>query len=565
MSYALANQTKDVSNMQRWLRMTGLLILFSLFSYSTVEAALVVEPTSSIDVENPTNYVVGNKQMYIGGEDGYRTYRLSDGSLVHHVKGQATDVLDVSDDEQWVLTKQSSGLVTYDAKGMERHALQEAKWKHMTMSFNDDQIQARFLPGSSVAVILTKSSDLVWYDVATNEVEKQAFIGRNERYGPPNQQLRVSKHFIAIGEKAMITLYSHEGEMMSSIGIGALIESFDVTNDGMVVMTIKSGALYEYKWNAKGTFSRELDITGAIMMSPNGTFFSNETSLYDFKTGKRIYSSVQPGRVVFTPDSTRFISIGKRIEIYDTSSLDKRIRSIAVNPELKRIETDTKVRPSLIVTRADGTKETITEGVTWTTTSPERLAIEKGMFVGKQSGPVVVNATYEEHTTLFYVKVVPPPPLTDLEWLKAHKKALDQHGTFDGADHKIGTLYAKVKAPAGKLLIDKKIATRGKYHYDFLYAATNRSKKVNEIVLSFWNYKRPNITESVVQRAFGKPIQTWTKKSKSFETIRGNESWEKRFVGKIAAYRTKQKHTVWMYYDTSGKLRMFRLFESALK
>jgi hypothetical protein len=545
--------------------MTGLLILFSLFSYSTVEAALVVEPTSSIDVENPTNYVVGNKQMYIGGVDGYRTYQLSDGSLVHHVKGQATDVLDVSDDEQWVLTKQSSGLVTYDAKGMERHTLQEAKSEHMTISFNDDQIQARFLPGSSVAAILTESSGLVWYDVATNEVKKQAFIIQDGRFGPSPQTLRVSKQFIAVGEKTMMSLYTHEGEMMSSFGIGDLIESFDVTEDGLIMMVRADGWLNERNPITKTGFLREIGLHGNIMVSPNGTFFSNETVLYDFRTGKRIYSSVQPGRVVFTPDSTRFISIGKRIEIYDTSSLDKRIRSIAVNPELKRIETDTKVRPSLIVTRADGTKETITEGVTWTSTSPERLAIEKGMFVGKQSGPVVVNATYEEHTTLFYVKVVPPPPLTDLEWLRAHKKALDQNGSFDGADHKIGTLYAEVKAPAGKLLIDKKIATRGKYHYDFMYAATNRSKTVNEIVLSFWNYKRPNITESVVQRAFGKPIQTWTKKSKSFETIRGNKSWEKRSVGKIAAYRTKQKHTVWMYYDTSGKLRMFRLFESAPK
>ena len=102
------------------------------------------------------------------------------------MKGQATDVLDVSDDEQWVLTKQSSGLVTYDAKGIERHTLQEARWEHMTISFNDDQIQARFLPESSVAVILTESSGLVWYDVATNVVKKQVLISRNERYGPPN-------------------------------------------------------------------------------------------------------------------------------------------------------------------------------------------------------------------------------------------------------------------------------------------------------------------------------------------------------------------------------------------
>ena len=85
------------------------------------------------------------------------------------------------------------------------------------------------------------------------------------------------------------------------------------------------------------------------------------------------------------------------------------------------------------------------------------------------------------------------------------------------------------------------------------------------IVFSFWNYKRPNITERVVQRAFGKPIQTWTKKSKTFETINGSKSWEKRSVGKITAYRTKQKHTVWMYYDTGGKLRMFRLFEKVPK
>ncbi|WDH75361.1 hypothetical protein PTI97_11080 [Exiguobacterium marinum] len=551
--------------MKRWLRMTGLLILFSLFSYSTAEAALVVEPTSSIEVGNPTNYVVGNEHLYIGGEDGYRTYQLSDGSLVHDVKGQATDLLDVSDDGEWVLTKQPAGLVTYDAEGMERHIIEEAKWEHMTISFKDDQVQARFLPGSSIAVILTESSDLVWYDVATNEVKKQAFIGRDERYDPQNQTLRVSKQLIAVGEKSKMSIYTHEGKWVSSFGIGDLIESFDVTDDNLLVMVSADGGLNEHNPITKTGFLREIGIHGNIVVSPNGTFFSNETSLYDFKTGKRIYSSIQPGRVVFTPDSTRFISLGKRIEIYHTSSLDKRIRSIAVNSELKRIETDTKIRPSLIVTRADGTKETITEGVAWTSTAPERLAIEKGMFVGKQSGPVVVNATYEDHTTLFHLKVVEPPPLTDLEWLKAHKKALDQHGSFDGADHKIGTLYAKVKAPAGKLLIDKKIATRGKYHHDFMYAATNRSKKVNEIVLSFWNYKRPNITESVVQRAFGKPTQTWTKKSKSFETIRGSKSWEKRSVGKIAAYRTKQKHTVWMYYDTSGKLRMFRLFESAPK
>ncbi len=503
--------------------------------------------------------------MYIGGKEGYRAYRLSDGTLNLDVKGQATDVLDVSDDEQWVITKQSSGLVTYDSEGIEHHTLDEAKWGHMTISFKDETVQARFLPKSSVVVILTESSGLVWYDVATDQVKKQTFIVRDGRSAPSSQTLRVSKQLIAVGEKRMMSLYTHEGKMTSSFDMEESIESFDVTDDNIVVMIRADGSLYEYNPSTERGTLREIGVHGEIMVSSSGTFFSNETSLYDFKTGKRVYSSIQPGRVVFTPDSTRFVSIGERIELYATSSLNQRIRSIAVNPELKIIESDTKVRPSLIVIRADGKKETITEGVTWTTTSKERLAIENGLFVGKQSGPVVVNATYEDHTASLYIKVVPAPQLTDLEWLKEQKKALDQNGTFEGADYRIGDLYAKVRGTAGKLLLDKKVATRGKFQGSWIYAATNRSKRVNEIVFSFWNYKRPNITERGVQRAFGKPIQTWTKKSKTFETINGSKSWEKRSVGKITAYRTKQKHTVWMYYDTGGKLRMFRLFEKVPK
>ena len=555
----------DVGNMKRWLRITGLIVLFSLFSFSTAKAALVIEPVSSIDVSRPTNYIVGNEQMYIGGKEGYRAYRLSDGTLNLDVKGQATDVLDVSDDEQWVITKQSSGLVTYDSEGIEHHTLDEAKWEHMTISLKDETVQARFLPKSSVVVILTESSGLVWYDVATDQVKKQTFIVRDGRSAPSSQTLRVSKQLIAVGEKRMMSLYTHEGKMTSSFDMEESIESFDVTEDNIVVMIRADGSLYEYNPSTERGTLREIGVHGEIMVSSSGTFFSNETSLYDFKTGKRVYSSIQPGRVVFTPDSTRFVSIGERIELYATSSLNQRIRSIAVNPELKIIESDTKVRPSLIVIRADGKKETITEGVAWTTTSKERLAIENGLFVGKQSGPVVVNATYEDHTASLYIKVVPAPQLTDLEWLKEQKKALDQNGTFEGADYRIGDLYAKVRGTAGKLLLDKKVATRGKFQGSWIYAATNRSKRVNEIVFSFWNYKRPNITERVVQRAFGKPIQTWTKKSKTFETINGSKSWEKRSVGKITAYRTKQKHTVWMYYDTGGKLRMFRLFEKVPK
>lgn len=541
--------------MKKFLWMT--VFAFVLFVGPSVQAEFDVTEIVEIKEANRDSYVVQNEHIYLGGKEGLHIYRLDTGKLVHQLGNQAVHVLAVNEEETRIVTKEGAQIRIYDETGTLLRSIESFSFGDKSVRVTADDLQASFLPHSSQLVLVSRPIGMVFYDVETDQV---TLLQNDHPYG----QLRVSAQQVAVQSGRQVYMYDVNGRLVNVFGLEESTSSFDLTTDGILVYNKPNGEIGVIKPDEPSIFIRDLGIRGVIDLDDSGTFLSNEDTLFDFKTGKKIYASLQPGRYIFTPDATKFVSFGKKLIVYDAADLNKRIKTIKINPELKQIMLGEKVTPSLVVTRVDGKTEVITEGIKWRAAPDFKIVYKNGKFVTSINGPATLYAEYEGYDLLLNIKILLPPPLTDLEWLNSHKASLEKRRTFVGGDYKLFDAYSKVRGPAGKLLFNKKVVTSGKFNGDWIFASTKNKQRVDEIVFSFTNYRRNDITASEVNAVFGKPNKAWNEKG-HFEVIRGTKHMEKRYITRVAEHRIRPSQALWVYYDANGKARMVRYFETVPK
>jgi len=368
-----------------------------------------------------------------------------------------------------------------------------------------------------------------------------------------------------IGDASSIRVINHQGQTVTEILPTEPIKSYDLTLSDDLIYNTVNGNVYRYSKDLNEFTSPLLKTTATIDLDESGLFLgTNEGTLYDMQTSKRIFSNMTNGSISFNQDTSRIIVVERSVKVYDAKNLNQRTLNVEINPKLGSLIERTEVTPSIISTLKNGTISTITSPITWLTDNSQVIYFSKGKLIAKSPGQATIKATYEDFTTTLLVTVKKDPRPTNIQWLTSQKNSLGQRGSFLNAPYKIYDAYSKVKGTNAKLYYYGDVYTNGILKDKWLFGTYRKTKTIDEIMLPLSLEKRTDISEKQVVSVFGKPKKTIKyANGMSSKVIQGGKTIGQYNIKRIGVYTLKNKRTLEVVYDAKGIARYLHLYESS--
>ncbi|WP_214721987.1 hypothetical protein [Exiguobacterium sp. s192] len=533
----------------------GFVLLFFFFS-SPVSASVSLPNVSQINESIYDSYVIRGNTLYYSDYDGTKLYDLNTGTLLR-IDDTYDQLLDVSTDQAWTVQKDTddSTISIHDKFGEAVTELYRVNYNGMSFEFGYS-IQAKFLPNTSTLVIAT-NDNLIFYDVKTDSVSFMRGINTNGI-------LKVSSEYITIGNSSSIRVIDHQGQTITEILPSEQIISYDLTLSNELIYNTVGSRVYRYKENFEQAIISPLRTYQKIDLDESGLFLGTEDgSLYDTETSKRIFSNMARGTIAFNENSSKILILGDSVRIYDTKNLNKRTVNMKINSKLSSVTERNELTPSIIVTSKNGSISTVTSPITWRTDNSQVVYFSKGKLIAKSPGKATIKATFEDFTATLSITVKKDPRPSNTQWLTSQKNTLNLRGSFLNAPYKIYDVYSKVKGSNGKIYYYNELYTNGVFKEKWLYGTYRQKKTVDEILLSLSMEKRTDVTEKQIVSVFGKPKKVFKyEDGMPSKLTQGSKTLEQHKIKRISLYILKKSHALEVIYDDKGYVRYMHLYES---
>ena len=221
---------------------------------------------------------------------------------------------------------------------------------------------------NSNVFIASSYSDVTAYDLDTHQ---EVFTNPVGTYN----QILVGKD-LAIVRDQSITILDATGNLKTILEFDDDIEEATFTQDGtkLIISTKKSPitvfdtATYEKELvqfnGTENASTLVVDKLNAYMVFSDIT---GKFRLYNFKTGERIYTEKDDIRVfgdsLALSNNAKFILINDTV--YSGQNIDTYIKTISLPKDLATIELGFSYKPSVLIHRANGKTDNVTQGVSW--------------------------------------------------------------------------------------------------------------------------------------------------------------------------------------------------------
>lgn len=534
--------------------------MISLLYPGVSASASVSLPTVAQIKENDVtgnNMIIRDNTMYHSDYEGTKLFDLKTGILLR--KNPTGDtLLDVSKDESKFIAKEfwHTYFTIYDAFGDEIRTIDSLEYNGETYRFNSG-IKVNFLPNSSKLVIAS-DDHIFLYDLNSEKVLAARGI---DTYGA----LKVSNDYIMIGDNTSIRVMNHNLDLITEVLPSENIISYDLTRSNTLVFNTYSSRIYQSKSPYNKSVLSTLKTYDDIDLDESGMFLGTSKGiLYDMQTAKRIYTNLDESRIAFNENSSRIITTGDPVRVYDTKNLKKRTVAAQISTDFNSLIVRNDMTPTFVAIAKDGTKTKLTNQVAWRSDNSQVAYFSNGKLIGKTPGKVTIKGTYEGYTATLTLTVRKASNTTNVKWLTSQKNTLNQTGTFVKASHKLYDSYSKVKGTNGKFYYQGKVYTSGIFKGNALYGTYRNKKTVDEILLPMSTEKRNDISEKQIMDVFGKPKKSYRfDPALSSKLMRGNSALDQQQIKKISLYTVKKKNALEVVYDEKGYVRYLHLFESA--
>ena len=252
---------------------------------------------------------------------------------------------------------------------------------------------------NSNVFISTSYTDVTAYDLDTH---KEVF---KNSVGSSNQILVGAD--LAIVRDESITILDNKGNLKTILEFDNNIEEATFTQDGtkLIVSTEKSSitvfdtATYEkesIQFNGtENATTIVIDKLNAYMIFRDN---KGDFRLYNFKTGERIYT--EKDNIKVYKDSLALSKNAKFILINDTvysgQNIDSYIKNVSFPKDLETLELGDTYKPSVLIHRANGKIEEVTQGVRWQTNDLDVAYVDtkNNQLVANDIGEVTLLAKY---------------------------------------------------------------------------------------------------------------------------------------------------------------------------
>lgn len=537
----------------------GALVISLLYPGLSAAASVSLPTVAQINDDDVTgnNMIIRGNTMYHSDHEGTKLFDLKTGILLRKDPTGDT-LLDVSTDESKFIAKEfwHTYFTIYDAFGDEIRTIDGLEYNGETYRF-DSGIKVNFLPNSSKLVIAS-DDHIFLYDLNSEKVLAARGI---DTYGA----LKVSNDYIMIGDNSSIRVMNHNLDLITEVLPTENIISYDLTRSNTLVFNTYSSRIYQSKSPYNKSVLSTLKTYDDIDLDESGVFLGTSKGiLYDMQTAKQIYTNLDESRIAFNENSSRIITMGDPVRVYDTKNLKKRTVSAKISTDFNSLIVRNDMTPTFVAIAKDGTKTKLTNQVAWRSDNSQVAYFSNGKLIGKSPGKVTIKGTYEGYTATLSLTVKKASNTTNVKWLTSQKNTLNQTGTFVKASHKLYDSYSKVKGTNGKFYYQGKVYTSGIFKGNALYGTYRNKKTVDEILLPMSTEKRNDINEKQIMDVFGKPKTSYRFDSAlSSKVMRGNSTLDQHQIKKISLYTVKKKNALEVVYDEKGYVRYLHLFESA--
>ncbi|ACB62065.1 hypothetical protein Exig_2616 [Exiguobacterium sibiricum 255-15] len=535
----------------------GVILISILYPNLSVSASVSLPTVAQIndDVIGQNSTIRGNT-LYYADHAGTNLVDLETGTRLR-TEDTGDTLLDVSTDESWMIAKEfwHTYFTIYDEFGEEVRTVDNLRYQNQVYRFNSG-IKAKFLPNSSKLVIASDDHIFV-YDIKTEKVLSARGISTDGT-------LKVSNDYIMIGDDSSIHVMNHALEMVTEILPQERIISYDVTRFNTLILNTYDGRIYQYKSPFTKSVLSSLKTYDEIDLDDSGVFLGTSKGiLYDMQTAKRIYTNIEESRIVFNENSSKIVTLGDSVRVYDAKNLKKRIVSAKISTDFNSLIVRNETIPTFVAISKDGTKTKLTNQAVWRSDNPQVAYFSKGKLIGKSPGKVTIKGSYEGHTATLSLTVRKESKTANLKWLMSQKSILNQKGTFVNASHQLYDSYSKVKGTNGKIYYQEKVYTNGIFKGNVLYGTYRNKKTIDEILLPLSGEKRTDISEKQIIDVFGKPKKTYKyDPAVSSKVTRGTSILDQHQIKKISLYMVKKNNALEVIYDEKGYARYLHLFES---
>ena len=275
--------------------------------------------------------------------------------------------------------------------------------------------------------ISSSYSDITAYDLDTHQKVFKNTVGTSN-------QILVGKD-LAIVRDQSITILDATGNLKTILEFDDDIEEATFTQDGTkLVVSTKKSPITVFDTT---TYDKELiqfsgtENASTLVIDKLNSYmiFSNINGnfrLYNFKTGERIYTEKDDTRVfknsLALSNNAKFILINDTV--YSGQNINTYIKNIAFSKDLEILELGYGYKPSVLIHRANGKTEDVTQGVSWHPNNIDVAYMDKktNQLIASNIGEVTLLSRYLDFEIKKKLKVIDTkkPVLSGVENLSVY-------------------------------------------------------------------------------------------------------------------------------------------------
>lgn len=352
-----------------------------------------------------------------------------------------------------------------------------------------------FLSNSNILIVAgntqnSTTEEIIAYDVEKNQMVFTAVL-------PEDCKKIVVGMDLAVVSTTSIDIYNQAGAKKKNLQFKSDLTTVAYAEDDMsLLVATKKESLAVYSTSNYVALSRTfLDSTGAkeVFLDASNKYLAlanaaSEFRIYDFKTGDRIYTTLDDTRLG-TPTQLVLSNGGKYIlfnhTIYNGSSLNIYAKSMSLPTKYKTMQLGESYAANVTVKYSNNKTATVSKGVEWDSSNLEVASINNNVLKARKLGSFTLKASYLGFKAEQKVKTVDTkaPELKGVKNITVYSK--DKATKLQGItamDVGEGNLTSKIKV-SGTYNANK--AGKYKLTYSVKDSSNNTTKKTRTITVLY--------------------------------------------------------------------------------